>query len=179
MQLSENAQKFLIAKLILQGDNYKYLIESFLPSLMLSTFYGVGHFAHTFFDLLHKPFLSSVFVHSILGGFIVLIYLFIKDGIHLSYEKSVEEKVYEKGESYIAGGIEYYEKMIERNKALRNLVKNGHKRYSVLGNEMSLLRSKGLPETFKLKLAIEYLEKDYQKQYATKIPTPRQPQPIM
>lgn len=179
LQLSENAQKFLIAKLILQGDNYEYLFESFLPSIMLSTFYGLGHVAHSFFDLLHKPFISSIFVYSVIGGFLTIIYLFLKDGIHLSYEKSIEERVFEKGEAYIRGGIDYYEKTLERNKALRKLMKSGPRRYSVLGNEVSLIRSKGLPETFKLKMAIEYLEKDYQKQYATQIPTPRQPQPIM
>ncbi|XP_065206316.1 transmembrane protein 177-like [Planococcus citri] len=177
--LSEKAQKFVLAKLILQGDTYRFLFESFLPSLLLSTYYVVGFFAHKFLNLLHKPFGLSIVVHSAIGGFIVLIYLFLRDGMTISYDKSFEEKIYSKGEAYIMGGIEFYEKRIQRNKALRNLVKNGERRYSVLGNEMSFFRSKGLPETFKLKVAVEALEKNYQKQYATQIPTPRKPQPIM
>lgn len=170
--------KFFLAKLVLDADNYKILIFSFLPAGFFTTYYAVGHVVSSFFNLLHKPLGTSVAIFSILGLIFIGVYLFTKDAITAIYDKSEEEKIYNINESYIIGGIEYYQALIERNKALRNLLKNGHKKYSVKGNETNIFRAKGYPATFKLKLAEEFLQLNYQKKYAEEIPTPRKPHPI-
>lgn len=167
-----------MAKQALSTHNYKFLVDSALPTFMTVGFYAAVDKAHSWFKLMEKPILSSIYVHSSIGVVFILMYVFMKDVISLTYEKNVEEKIFKMSEAYIRGGIEYYQKAIQRNKALRNLTKKGASRYSVTGNETSFIRANGLPLTLRLKITEEALEKYYMKKAATEIPTPRKPQPI-
>lgn len=73
-------------------------------------------------------------------------YCFLKDSTQMYYEQYVDEFLKEKDPIFAEGGQEYYEKMLQRNKALRKLLgKEGESRFSVLGNENFFIRQKHLP----------------------------------
>lgn len=51
------------------------------------------------------------------------------------------------GKSYAEGGLEYYQSVLERNKALRILKKDGKKEFTSYGNEVSTIRQKTLQKS--------------------------------
>lgn len=57
------------------------------------------------------------------------------------YETDVDKKLCELGEDFIESGVIFYQKILERNQALRELMgKEGESKYSKLGNENFGLR---------------------------------------
>lgn len=63
------------------------------------------------------------------------------------------------GKDYIEGGIEYFDKQLKMNKALRNLLHDGQSTYAVSGNYNFFIRQKSLPLTVQKSLLEEDLRK--------------------
>lgn len=180
LRITKDAQKFIIAKMTNMCDSYYFLLNSLVPMLALVGYYSGCSRIYNKFKLHHRPISLTLTLHTVMGFVFIAIYVFLKDGLYFQYEKVAEDKVFNLGESYIIGGIEYYTHRIEKNKALRNLVKNGHKYYTVGGNEMSVWRMKTLPDTYKLQLAKERLNKySTDKELLTPPPVNPNPHPIL
>ncbi|CAH2238694.1 jg4368 [Pararge aegeria aegeria] len=68
-------------------------------------------------------------------------YFLMKDMTEVYYETSVDKKLCELGPDYIESGITFYDKLLQRNQALRELMgKEGEKKYTINGNENYTLR---------------------------------------
>ncbi|CAK9828301.1 Transmembrane protein 177 [Anthophora retusa] len=144
--LSENAQKFALAQRVLivrEPDvMYQYV------SAMVDTCLGV-----TVYDVIYKVFkldkqrkINRFFYMIIIAFGTTFCWLLTKDGIQNHRELKVNEELAKLGPQYIQGGAEYYEKLSERNKALRILLGNtGKNLFTHNGNESSLFRQKRLP----------------------------------
>ncbi len=178
--LSADAQKFILAMSLAMTNNYYFLIRAILPGFFAVGAYAATYRAYQFFKLRTRPDWVNATVKLVIGVIFLFLYLFSDEGIYLQYEKAAENVVYPLGQRYHAGAIEYYTQKVQRNKALRNLTKNGHRRYTETGDVISLWKPMGVPDSLKLKLAYERAEKFALHQEAmTPPPVNPNPHPIM
>lgn len=178
--LSNNAKKFLIARELSLRHSYYAHFSSILPVIMFSFSAVSGEQLYKKLKLHHRPLTLTVTVCSCILLVFVGLTLFLNDGLYFLYDKVAEDQVSSMGVSYLTGGIEYYTKKIERNKALRNLMKKGHKYYTVGGNENNIWRAKGMPETVKLNMLKEKLEEFVDLEEFRKIkPANPNPHPVI
>lgn len=134
--LSEPAQKFSIARELLLTDNFRVLIKSMSFSLTLMPMYVLGHIVLS--SLAANPFKIRIFAFILLCNVGVFIYLLARNVIENIYQNIADENVSDLSIEYIHGGIEYYEKLIQRNLALRNLP-GGEKIYTEKGDEVGFV----------------------------------------
>ncbi|CAK9814567.1 Transmembrane protein 177 [Anthophora plagiata] len=143
---SKNAQKFALAQQVLIVNEFDMFYRA--GAMMLNSFLGISAYEtiHSIFKL-DKQRKINRFVYMIIVAFgATLCWLLTKDAIRNHRELQVNEKLVKLGPKYIQGGAEYYEKLSERNKALRILLgKKGKRLFTPNGNESSLFRQKRLP----------------------------------
>lgn len=73
-------------------------------------------------------------------------YCLLKDSTQIHYEQTIDEFLKGRDPIFVKGGKDYYEKMLQRNRALRKLLgKEGENRFSSLGNENFFIRQKHVP----------------------------------
>lgn len=176
LSLSEAAQKFAMAQAILMGDNYYHFFNALFPPFFC---WGYLVFTQKILSYKRMHLRSSLFTLStyILSGIVLAAaYVFCDNVLYLQYDKVTFEDALKISHSYILGGIEYYEKQVERNKALRNIIKGGDKYYDEDGDSTSILSPTGLPSSVKLILAKEQL-KEYSFHEEAMTPPPVNPDP--
>lgn len=154
--LSEPAKKFSIARELILTDNYRVFIKSISLPITLIPMYIIGH------NLLHSlPSISSfkirAFSFFVLCNVGVFVWLFARKTIEHFYQINADKKVCNTSEEYTLGGIEYYEKLIKRNLALRNIIPDGQTIYSEEGNELGMFSGPSL--TYRKKLLETQLQK--------------------
>ncbi|CAK9799412.1 Transmembrane protein 177 [Anthophora quadrimaculata] len=144
--LSENAQKFALAQRVLivkQFDVFYQSIAMLVDSCLGITAYEI---IHAIFKLDKQRKINRFFYMIIIAFGTTFCWLLTKDAIQNYRELQVNEELAKLGPQYIQGGAEYYEKLSERNKALRILLGNkGKQLFTHNGNESSLFRQKRLP----------------------------------
>jgi len=90
--------------------------------------------------------------------FAYTMWVFGQDYPTIMYEKEADMAVIKLGENYLKGGLEYYNKIIQRNIALHTLMgEEGKKLFTAGGNEQVFIRTKHLPlamrrDYFKMKV---------------------------
>lgn len=69
------------------------------------------------------------------------LYFLLQDYTEVYYETDVDKQLCEISPEFIEAGVMFYEKLLNRNQALRELMgAEGEKKYSVKGNENFFLR---------------------------------------
>lgn len=154
LNLSESAKKYSIARELILTDNSQVLIKSISWSITSVPIYLLGN---TILNLLPaniiKIRLLALFLLCNVGVFMCLL---LRTGIENFYQTQADKKLCNINEEYIRGGIEYYEKLIQRNLALRDIVPNGDHLYSENGDKLSLISlNSEVPLTYRK----AYLEK--------------------
>ncbi|XP_015436528.1 PREDICTED: transmembrane protein 177 [Dufourea novaeangliae] len=144
---SENAQKFSIAREILmtkQSDQRLCLLQLFMH---ITIVYGL-------YDMIvcrpsklspRKNLIRYVFgsIFFIVG---IAVWIAIRDLSVYESEIKVDELLSKLGPKYIQGGNEFYNKLLNRNIALRSLLgDDGKKLFTVNGNDNYLIRHRGVP----------------------------------
>jgi hypothetical protein len=81
----------------------------------------------------------------------------------VTYDGETDERLAEMGKGYIDAGVRFYDKLLKKNMACRELTQDDSE-YTALGNENFLVRQKRLPLTlrkhfFEMKLK-ELVEKE-------------------
>lgn len=143
--LSDKAKKFAIAHEILLANTYQMWLHSVCPPFVLI---AAVRFSELCREKLHLGVKSPGFrsgVYSVIGIFGCIFWCLIYDRVNVIYEMRTTKKLTELGDDYIEGGIEYYTKVLERNKALRDLLPEGPSLYTVTGNKPYLLRFPTIP----------------------------------
>lgn len=157
--LSEKAQKFAIAREIHACRTpYPYVFGSFaLLGTLLS--YSLASAMNTKFDLFRLPRTIRVIMYVLTSAIGLTTYCMVKDATNYYYDKVADESACEMGKDYILGGIEFYEKIMARNVALRSaLGEKGKKLYTSFGNEEVFLRTPKMPLSAHLDLVKEKLK---------------------
>lgn len=134
--LPENVQKFAICREIMMTQNNKVIYESIYPFASIFFGYTLSQFLNKRLNLYAGPVSLRATMYTIVGLFSSGLYFLMKDMTEVYYETQVDKKLCELGRDFIESGVIFYEKILERNQALRELMgKEGEKKYSMLGNE--------------------------------------------
>jgi len=145
--LSEAAKKYSIARELMLTDNHRILIKSVLYSVVLMPMYALGSYVYN-----GLPVRVRSLTLVLLSNIGVLVWFFVRTAIENFYQKKADEKVCDIGEEYIKGGLEYYETLIQRNLALRNIVLGGENMYSKQGDQIEFISELSeLPITYRKK----------------------------
>lgn len=161
--LPEKVQEFAICREILMTMNNKIIYESIYPFLCVFFAYNVSHYLNNKLNLYAAPTPLRSLMYSIVGFFSIGTYFLFKDMTEVSYETQVDRKLCELGPEYIESGILFYDKLLKRNQALRELMgKEGERKYSKMGNENFGIRQPRLVLTHR-KLFFEQQLKESQK----------------
>lgn len=163
--LSEKAKKFAIAREIQYGSTYHVTVETLLRLSFLFMAYASG------FCLNHLLQLKRIMkrwgrgaVFSAIGGTFYLLFLLADDTYYCRRDVKVDMKAAKYGPEYAEGGVEFYNKLLQRNMALRVLMgSEGDRLYTLYGNAVTTLRRPEATLTERRDLLNTYLEELKQK----------------
>uniref|UniRef100_L7M585 Uncharacterized protein n=1 Tax=Rhipicephalus pulchellus TaxID=72859 RepID=L7M585_RHIPC len=150
--LSDKAQKFVIARDISWANTYYVQFQSAALSFSVVNCYFMGRFINDRFHLLVRvPRTFRVALYGVIVALHATVYIGFKDAMSQYWDKKADEEAASLGRDYVEGGIEYYEKLLQRNRALRELLGDeGRKYYTAKGNINRILRSDHVPITHRL-----------------------------
>lgn len=150
---SESAKKYSIARELILTDNLQILFKSVSLPLTLIPMYALGYILIS--SLPVKPLKIRALAFFLLCNAGIFIWLLVRTAIENYYQYDADKNVCNISAEYILGGIEYYEKLIKRNLALRNILPDAKNIYSEQGNKLGLISILSeLPLTYRKK----YLE---------------------
>ena len=139
--LSEKAKKFAITREIHFADNYRVFSE--MLNIMVSSFaaVGVGQQIILTMNIRGKYLVSFIFrlCSLVLGlGF----WFLVRQSYTYGWNIAADEAAVNQGPEYYEGAVEYYQKLIQRNAALYELLgSEGPKRYTKDGEPKGLFSS--------------------------------------
>ncbi|KAK5642533.1 hypothetical protein RI129_008700 [Pyrocoelia pectoralis] len=146
LAVSENAQIYAIAHEIQMRQTPKYFSDLFSSMGLFIGAYSVGNHMNKKYNLYGRSFGLRLCLYGLIGSFALVNYLFIKDATQVYYEKKTDEFLKSKSPVFQEGGKEFYESILNRNKALRSIMgKVGEYHYTLMGNENYGFRQKHLP----------------------------------
>ncbi|KAJ8680349.1 hypothetical protein QAD02_016136 [Eretmocerus hayati] len=155
--LSDKAKKFGIAREVLMSQQKLPLYRALESATMVVVTAFISEAARVQWGLDHRPKGLKYFVY--LGSCLLGLSTWaqIRDGIYTHSEKKVDQKLAELGSDYVEGGIEFYDKQIKKNIALRSLMgPEGAKTFNRDGDEIFFFRKKRTPVTHRKKFFQEY-----------------------
>lgn len=139
--LPEKVQRFAISREILMSKNYKVILESIYPFTCIYLVYNLSQYINRRLNLYASPTLVRATLYTIIGLFGTGTYFLLKDMTEVHYETVVDKKLCELGPEFIESGVIFYDKLLKRNQALRELMgAEGERKYSKLGNENFFIR---------------------------------------
>lgn len=122
-------------------QNNKFIYEAAYPFACVFFAYNLSQYINTRVNLYLAPVSLRFMLYSIVGCFSLGTYFLMKDMTEIYYETEVDEKLCSLGPDFVKSGVIFYEKILQRNQALRELMgRQGENRYSKLGNENFFLR---------------------------------------
>ncbi|XP_033087655.1 transmembrane protein 177 isoform X1 [Trachypithecus francoisi] len=150
LTLSHEAQKFALAREVVYLESSTTALQALLAPACLAGTWALGVGAKYTLGLYGGPMnLRAAFnLVAAVAGFVV--YAFSKDSLTHALESWLDRRTASLSAAYACGGVEFYEKLLSGNVALRNLLgKEGEKLYTPSGNVIPRhwFRIKHLPYT--------------------------------
>lgn len=144
--LSDKAKIYGIAREIKMTLTPKLLLDTFYQTFSVIMYYTLTNHFNTRLNLYTKPLALRVVMYILVGLFTYGNYSVVKDFTQIYYEEKVDIELKKKDKILAEGGKEFYEKLLQRNKALRKLMeKEGESLYSTEGNINYFFRRKHIP----------------------------------
>ncbi|XP_050303972.1 transmembrane protein 177 [Anthonomus grandis grandis] len=142
----ENGQLYAIAKEIKMRDSYKLFFDTFYATASVFLTYAGSVTLNQRLNLYSKPRSLRILGYCLIAFVNTANYVMLKDLTQHIYEEKIDKELKELSPIFAEGGKQFYTQILERNKALRVLMgKEGEAKYTVLGNENFLIRTKHLP----------------------------------
>jgi len=157
--LSDKAKAFVIAREIFHAKSLTVHIDALLQlSCLLSAYYsGIWLNNSLLLTLRLKPWARFI-AFSMIGVVWLAFYIMISDGSHCWYDNRVDRVAAKLRKIYAEGGVEYYEKVLQRNCALRTLLgSKGAKQFTRYGNVVSLWRNRSVQLTSRRDNVLKFL----------------------
>lgn len=108
--------------------------------------YSISNAINVRSNLYSKPRSIRLIMYCLVAIFSCTTYFMLKDLTNVHLEKSIDEELQKTDLIFIEGGKEFYTKILERNKALREILgSKGERMFTALGNENTYLRTKHMP----------------------------------
>ena len=150
--LSDAAQSYGIAREILMSKHNEPMIAGGLSSFMMSTNYLLCRSMNNKFLLFEAPLVVRLVSYAFCSLLSFGVWCAQKDFYTCTIEQDTDIHLSQLGEKYQKGGVEFYDKQIKRNVALRSLLGvSGPNKYTVEGNEFYLWRQPNLPADMRKK----------------------------
>ena len=133
--LSISARKFAIAQRLYLLNSYQYLIKGCYTSslIILASTASINYIKKL--ELYNKPRIFRLSLYAVASLFTFMLWAVGNDSITCMYEKKSDEVASNINVDYIKGGVDFYEKILQRNIALRTLMgSEGESIYSAYGN---------------------------------------------
>jgi len=121
MILSDNAKKFAIAREVNRTIAQPFLIQGVISFSFTLLTYNISRIVNQRLGLFKRPPLIRGIMYVSLLPSMILSYFVIKDAYSCFIDKQLDKKAAQINSDYAAGGVEYYDKMMQRNRALREL----------------------------------------------------------
>lgn len=136
---------FAMAHEIKYRESFKPCLDVVIPGMMITLAYLCGRRLNVHYQIDKKHLNTRFTIYCFLCAFVYIYYIFLKDVAQVYAEEQIDEELSQIPE-LAEGGKEYYEKILQRNVALRKLLgKEGENMYTALGNENTLFRTKHVP----------------------------------
>lgn len=164
MVLTDKAKAFAIAREINYACTYHVYVDSILKAGFLMMAYSAGFMINRKFGLKQRMRIGGRGgVYSMLGIVASLMYMTISDTYTCWRDNSVDKRTANMGWAYAEGGLEFYLKSLERNVALRELMRaEGKVVYTAYGNDVSTVRRSTVQLTERRDALFKYF-KEYQE----------------
>ncbi|CAH0385700.1 unnamed protein product [Bemisia tabaci] len=141
---SEKAIKYAMAYNCILIDGVSVAFYAFYPALLAVLNGVIGDYTTQKYKLNNKPFIVKAAAALGICTLSVCTWISLVNVHKNVQEKTANKVVEEMDEEYLEGAIEYWSKIVDRNLALRHLMKDGESRYSPQGKEIYLLGSPGI-----------------------------------
>lgn len=151
--LSEKAKKFVIARELFFGDSTRVPYASAV--MLISGFISVmvSRIGVTTFKLLDAHVSQRMAMYCVGGAAGLVNYRYVSDASNREYVLAADKKAATLNADYMDGAKEFFQKTIERNKALRNLVEDFSNVYDEKGNfKQPMLSFKMVPLDERLRI---------------------------
>ena len=164
MVLSTDAKRFIIGRELNYCKQHHVTIYSVMQGMTGMAAYYTGAYLNAKFQLKQR---LKMWARGIMYASIVCLwgfgYVMISDTYSCYRDKKADQKTGLIGYSYALGGVEYYEKSLQRNRAIRHLMgKEGETLYTVYGNRTQGVRERYVPLTVRYENMKKMVE-GYQK----------------
>ena len=144
--LSDSAKRFAIARQVKFADTWHVLNRPLMLSTTAILAYAVGHLANGLYGLRTRvPTRVRAVMYTGIGACALVFYTLVNDSYNCYLENASDRQAAELGKDYAQGGVEFYQKTLERNRALRELVPRGDKYYTAFGNRVATWRQREVP----------------------------------
>lgn len=145
---SDEAKKFAIARELAHLNTAEPFINGLFTSSILFMCYTISSTVNFKLNLYAKTRGLRIVLYGLVSAFSYATWILCKDVSCVSYETSADETAANINENYAKGGLEYYEKILKRNIALRSLMgEKGEALYTAYGNDQVVLRTQHMPFT--------------------------------
>jgi len=141
--LSDKAKAFVIAREIYYAKSFSAHTNILLLSFNLILAYLSGSALNRkfFLTLRLKPW-ARFCVFSPVAGAWTFAYIAVRDALHCWYDNRADQSAAKLRKIYAEGGVEYYDAVLRRNRALRTMLgSRGNKQYTYYGNVVSVWRN--------------------------------------
>jgi len=159
--LSEKAKAFVIARELHYITPYDIHVDVALRSLFGILAYTTGSVMNLSLQLSRrfKPW-SRFTAFSLVGASWLLMYVQVNDALCCWRDNRTDRKAASLTRAYAEGGVDYYESVLQRNKALRTLLgsSDGPRQYTLFGNELSTIRNPHVQLTARRDNLMKYLK---------------------
>ncbi|KAF0288145.1 Transmembrane protein 177 [Amphibalanus amphitrite] len=162
LRLSPAAQRFAIARELWHVCSSQVWQDGGVGAAALFATYLLGSSLNQRLGFAQRPRGLRVMLYSLVSLFGVAVWVTVTDVIQHHRDSESDMAAARLGAAYAWGGVEFYEKTLERNRALRRLLgDDGESSYSAFGNERTLLRQPRMPLTERLETLRAYCEKHH------------------
>ncbi len=154
--LTEEEQVFGMAREMMQLRGNHILYRSLIGSFSIFMYYSMTSRINHVQRLFARPLALRLILYSISGLFCSGVYFALKDALQITVENNVDEEMGKFPEEYIRAGIGFYDKILKKNVAIRELT--GDSIYTAKGNLNDLIRVRTTPFTSRKKKFENYLK---------------------
>lgn len=141
--LSDSARKFVLCREVGRLESCPHFYMGCMASLWVLATYNLGRLINKQLGLFKRPPILRISMYNFLGLSMGLLYFISKDAFMRRMDLSVDRRAANVSPSYAAGGVEYYSKLMQRNRALRVLQPSLQGSFTLDGDfTSSLLRKK-------------------------------------
>jgi len=134
--LSDDAKRFIMARELHRGQTMQYLTNGLMMPTFIAIGYLVSRYINRKFNLFKAPPLYRIIMYGIMSTASIFTSIMLEDVSKYYTEIELDRKTCKLGLKYATGAIEYYDKVLKSNIALRSLISGnyGKNQYNLQGD---------------------------------------------